>query len=53
MGSRTNMEMLVRFLNGTAVRPVIDRVSALAEAREAYEYMDSGAHFGKVVVAVT
>jgi len=31
---------------------VIDRVFALDEAREAYAHMASGAHFGKVVIAI-
>jgi NADPH:quinone reductase-like Zn-dependent oxidoreductase len=31
-------------------QPVVDRVFDFAEARAAYEYQQSGAHFGKVVV---
>jgi NADPH-dependent curcumin reductase CurA len=29
---------------------VIDRVFAMEQAREAWEYLKSGAHFGKVVI---
>jgi NADPH:quinone reductase-like Zn-dependent oxidoreductase len=32
--------------------PVVDRVFALSEAREAMAHMAAGAHFGKVVVQV-
>jgi putative PIG3 family NAD(P)H quinone oxidoreductase len=32
------------------IRPVIDRVFALDEAVEAHRYVESGAHFGKVVL---
>jgi putative PIG3 family NAD(P)H quinone oxidoreductase len=35
-----------------AVRPVIDSVFPLAEARRAHERMESGAHIGKVMLAV-
>lgn len=52
VGSRENMEVLVRFLNGTSIRPVIDRVFDFSEASAAYRYMESGAHFGKVVVSL-
>ena len=34
------------------IHPVIDRVFPFAEAREAYRYLQSGAHFGKVVITV-
>ena len=30
--------------------PVVDKVFPWDEAREAYRYLDSGAHFGKVVI---
>lgn len=52
VGSRESLEELVRFLNGTAIRPVIDRAFPFEEAREAYDYMQSGAHFGKVVISL-
>jgi NADPH:quinone reductase-like Zn-dependent oxidoreductase len=34
------------------IRPVIDRVFPFEETKEAYRYLKSGAHFGKVVIAV-
>jgi NADPH:quinone reductase-like Zn-dependent oxidoreductase len=37
----------------TGIRPVIDRVFPFAQAQEAYRYMESGSHFGKVVIDVT
>lgn len=52
VGHRESFEGLVRFLNATKIRPVIDHVFAFEEAREAYRYMESGAHFGKVVIGV-
>jgi NADPH:quinone reductase-like Zn-dependent oxidoreductase len=37
-------------ING--VHSVIDRVFPFAEARDAYRYLESGVHFGKVCIAV-
>ena len=34
------------------LRPVVDRVFPFSEAREAYRYLESGAHFGKVCIAI-
>jgi len=33
------------------LKPVIDRVFAFNEAREALKFMASGSHFGKVVIS--
>jgi NADPH:quinone reductase-like Zn-dependent oxidoreductase len=32
--------------------PVVDRVFPFGQAADAYRYMESGSHFGKVVIAV-
>jgi NADPH:quinone reductase-like Zn-dependent oxidoreductase len=34
------------------IHPVIDRVFILAEAKEALRHLQSGTHFGKVVIAI-
>ena len=52
VGSRRMFEALNRALAVTQVRPIIDRVFNFDEARAAYEYLASGAHFGKVVIRV-
>jgi NADPH:quinone reductase-like Zn-dependent oxidoreductase len=33
-------------------RPVIDRVFKLSEARAAFEHMENGSHFGKIVLSL-
>jgi NADPH:quinone reductase-like Zn-dependent oxidoreductase len=43
---------VVRFVATAQVQPVVDRVFGFDQAREAYRYMESGSHFGKVVIAV-
>jgi len=52
VGDRTGLQELVRVVEGTGLRPVIDREFGFAQAREAFAYLRSGAHFGKVVVKV-
>ena len=34
------------------LHPVVDKVFAFEQAREAFEHMQSGAHFGKIVIRV-
>jgi len=53
VGSRTMLEKVMRFAASTGVQPVVDRVFTFDQAQEAYRYMESGAHFGKVVIDVT
>jgi NADPH:quinone reductase-like Zn-dependent oxidoreductase len=43
---------MLRAIELHAIRPVIDRVFPFAEARAAYHYLESGVHFGKVVISV-
>lgn len=53
VGSRTMLEHVIRFVDHARIEPVVDRVFPFREAREAYRHMESGAHFGKIVIAVT
>lgn len=51
VGSREMFEEMNRAIRLHELRPVIDRVFPWEEAREALEYVRSGAHFGKVVLS--
>jgi NADPH:quinone reductase-like Zn-dependent oxidoreductase len=53
VGSRAMLEKVVRFADATGLQPVVDRVFTFDQAQEAYRYMASGSHFGKVVISVT
>ena len=48
VGSRQQQIDMIRALEATAMRPVIDRVFGLQEIAEAFRYQESGAHFGKI-----
>ncbi len=49
MGTRDQLARLLRFCEQTGVRPLIDRVLPLSEARDGFAAMVSGDLFGKVV----
>jgi len=50
VGSRTMFEQMNGAIEVAQMRPVIDRVFSFEEARDAMRYMQSGEHFGKVVI---
>ncbi len=50
MGTKEELEALVRFLAVSGVRPVIDSERPLAEARDAFARMLAGEEFGKLVL---
>ncbi len=52
VGSRKMFEELTRAISVNGMKPVIDRVFSFDETREALKYMESGAHFGKIVIQV-
>jgi NADPH:quinone reductase-like Zn-dependent oxidoreductase len=52
VGSVEMFEAMNRAIDLHRLKPVIDRVFSLAEAPEAYRYLKSGVHFGKVVIAL-
>ena len=50
VGSRAMFEAMNRAIALHGLRPVVDRVFPFDQAREALAYMESGAHFGKIVI---
>ena len=50
VGSRQSFEHYVRALEVNRIVPVVDRVFPLESVPEAYAYLKSGRHFGKVVI---
>jgi len=52
VGSRQMFDEVNRAIEVNRIHPVIDRVFPFSDAREAYRHLESGAHFGKVCIAV-
>jgi NADPH:quinone reductase-like Zn-dependent oxidoreductase len=50
VGSRARFEAMNRAITAHGIKPVIDNVFAFDEAALAFKHMNSGSHFGKVVV---
>lgn len=50
MGTKTELSQLLAFLVATGVRPVIDTMLPLAEARRGFKQLASGDVFGKIVL---
>lgn len=50
VGSRQMFEDMNKAVVANRVKPVIDKTFAFEEVREALKYMESGSHFGKIVV---
>ncbi|MEH2421838.1 MAG: NAD(P)-dependent alcohol dehydrogenase [Nostoc sp.] len=51
VGSREMFEAMNQAMQQHQIKPIIDRVFSFTEAREAYHYLKSAAHFGKVVIS--
>jgi NADPH:quinone reductase-like Zn-dependent oxidoreductase len=52
VGSREHFETMNRAIALHQLQPVIDRVFPFSAAKEAMQYLESGAHFGKVVITI-
>ena len=50
VGSRDGFEAMMRALDQHRIVPVIDRVFAFEQLKEAMEHLRSGSHFGKIVI---
>lgn len=52
VGSRRHQQEMVRALDASAMRPVIDKVFPLAGLPDAFRYEESAQHFGKICVEI-
>ncbi len=52
MGTRDELQQLMRFMAERKIKPVIDRVLPLASARKGFEVMAAGEVYGKIVFSV-
>lgn len=52
VGSRSAQQDMVRALNQQTWRPIIDRSFPLSELSKAFNYQESGQHFGKIAIEI-
>jgi NADPH:quinone reductase-like Zn-dependent oxidoreductase len=52
VGSRAHFETMNRAITANRMRPVVDRIFAFGEARDALNAMQEAGHFGKIVIQV-
>jgi NADPH:quinone reductase-like Zn-dependent oxidoreductase len=52
VGSRAMFDEMNAAITEARIRPVVDRVFGFDEVGEAFSYMESGSHFGKIVIRV-
>ncbi len=52
VGSHAMQRDMVRAMEVTGIRPVIDRTFALDEIADAFRHEESGAHFGKIALSI-
>jgi NADPH:quinone reductase-like Zn-dependent oxidoreductase len=52
VGSRTMFESMNKAITTNNLQPVIDKVFPFSEAAAAFRYLETGRHFGKVVIKI-
>lgn len=52
VGSRHMFEDMNRLISQNNIKPIIDKTFEFGEVKEALKYMQSGSHFGKIVVKI-
>jgi len=52
VGSAEDLQSMVDAITVNRMKPVIDRVFPFEQAKQAFSHMASGAHFGKVAIAL-
>ncbi|MEJ7849601.1 MAG: NAD(P)-dependent alcohol dehydrogenase [Pyrinomonadaceae bacterium] len=52
VGSRTMFEEMNRAIEFNGIKPVIDKVFEFGDVRQALKYMESGSHFGKIIISI-
>ncbi|EPQ55973.1 NAD P-binding protein [Gloeophyllum trabeum ATCC 11539] len=52
IGSRDQFEAMNRLIVANKLKPIVDKVFSFEEAQEAYAYLESQKHVGKVVIKV-
>jgi NADPH:quinone reductase-like Zn-dependent oxidoreductase len=52
VGSRTQQERMITYINKTKLFPIIDRVFELEDIVSAFQYQETNQHFGKICLKI-
>ena len=52
MGTKSELQTVMKLVAAGKLKPIVDRVFPLAEATAAHAYLESSSQFGKVVLKV-
>jgi D-arabinose 1-dehydrogenase-like Zn-dependent alcohol dehydrogenase len=52
VGSVEDLQAMVDAIAASRMKPVIDKIFSFDQAKQAFTHMESGAHFGKVAIAI-
>ena len=48
VGTRSQQEDMVRAINASGLKPVVDKIFPLEDLADAFRYQETGKHFGKI-----
>ena len=51
VGSIEELENMLQAMELHEIKPIVDRVFSINNTKEAYKYLKSGKHFGKVCIS--
>ena len=52
VGSVEDLQAMVDAIAANRMKPVIDKTFSFDQVKQAFAHMESGAHFGKVAIAI-
>lgn len=52
VGSRTQQQQMVRAIDANGLKPVVDRVFAVEDMVQAFQYQETNQHFGKICLQI-
>jgi len=53
MGTKSQLINMHKFMKSKKIKPIIDSVFSFGEASSAHKLLESGKHFGKIVLKVS
>ncbi|KAJ5278595.1 hypothetical protein N7478_003967 [Penicillium angulare] len=51
-GPKDRFKEMLQFYGAHQIHPVVNQVFSFAEAKKAFEFLESGSHFGKVIIQI-